>query len=93
LRQAGTAVLQPPGESTAQAAANKKPAFIRHIHVADNTRVEPGPGSLDFAAGFNALKEIGYAGWVEIECRRLSGRPDEVLPRAANFLRRTWNEA
>lgn len=67
--------------------------WIRHIHVAENTRVEPGPGSLDFKPGFRALKEIGYDGWIEVECRRLSGPAGRVLPASVNHLRRHWQEA
>ncbi len=60
---------------------------IGHIHVADNTRKEPGTGSIDFTAGFAALREVGYDGWLALECR-LSGPADEVLPRSVEYLRR-----
>ncbi len=66
---------------------------VRHLHLAGNTRVEPGTGSLDFRPGFQALKAAGYRGWLEIECRSLSGRADEVLPKSADYLRKKWNEA
>lgn len=61
--------------------------WIKHVHVAENTRVEPGVGSLDFVPGFRVLREIGYEGYIVIECRTLSGPPDNVLPDAANYLR------
>ena len=66
---------------------------IRHVHVAENTRVEPGVGSLDFASVFGALRSIGYDDWIEVECRSLSGRPEEVLPCSVNFLRAQWQRA
>lgn len=66
---------------------------VRHLHVAENTRVEPGPGSLNFEPGLGVLKQNGYTGWMEIECRRLSGPADEVLPRSADYLRKKWNAA
>ncbi len=66
---------------------------VRHVHVAENTRVEPGPGTLDFRPGFRGLKQLEYAGWIELECRKLSGPADEVLPRSADYLRTTWTEA
>jgi len=66
---------------------------IRHVHVAENTRVEPGPGTLDLRLGFGALKSAGYAGLLEVECRRLSGPAAEVLPRSARYLRETWAQA
>ena len=68
-------------------------AFICHVHVASNTRAEPGTGPFDFKPGFRALKAAGYAGWLEVECRKLSGPPDEVLPKSADYLRQTWHTA
>jgi sugar phosphate isomerase/epimerase len=43
--------------------------FIRHIHLADNHRYQPGSGHTDFASGFSALKAIGYTGAMAFECR------------------------
>ena len=42
--------------------------WVRHVHLADNTRMEPGSGDLDFAAAFSALKESGFTGWMAYEC-------------------------
>ncbi|MBI3910795.1 MAG: sugar phosphate isomerase/epimerase [Armatimonadetes bacterium] len=61
--------------------------LIGHIHLADNTRLEPGTGMTDFAAGFAALKQIGYTGYMALECG-FSGPADEVLPRSVAYLRR-----
>lgn len=66
---------------------------LRHVHVAENTRVEPGPGSLNLQPGFRALKEIGYRGWIEVECRRLSGTATEVLPKSVDYLTNAWKNA
>lgn len=43
--------------------------FIRHIHLADSHRYQPGSGHTDFESGFSALKEIGYTGAMAFECR------------------------
>ena len=67
--------------------------WIRHVHVAENTRVEPGPGQLDLQPGFRALREAGYQGLVEVECRSLSGPAEVVLPKSAAYLRKEWAEA
>ena len=67
--------------------------WIKQVHVAENTRVEPGPGSLDFKPGFKALKDIGYDGIIEIECRKLSGKPEDVLPRSIEYLISIWESA
>ncbi len=59
---------------------------IGHVHLADNTRKEPGSGDIDFKAIMTALKEIGFGGYMAFECG-LSGRADEVLPRSVAMLR------
>ena len=65
---------------------------IRHVHVAENTRVEPGVGSLDLASVFRGLQQVDYDDWIEVECRKLSGPADTVLPRSVDYLRSLWNE-
>jgi sugar phosphate isomerase/epimerase len=41
---------------------------LGYFHVADNTRRYPGSGTLDFMPVLSALKEIGYGGFVSVEC-------------------------
>jgi sugar phosphate isomerase/epimerase len=65
-------------------------AQLRHVHIADNNRLEPGGGCLDIATSFAALSQIGYAGFVTLECR-LSGPADETLPASARYLRGLWD--
>ncbi len=72
---------------------SKAGKWIKHVHIAENTRVEPGPGSLNFTPGFQTLKEIGYSGFIELECRRLSGPAEEVLPKSVEYLRKLWKQA
>ena len=67
--------------------------WIKHVHVAENTRVEPGPGSLNFTPGFQTLKEMKYGGFIELECRKLSGPPEKVLPKSVEYFRRLWKRA
>jgi sugar phosphate isomerase/epimerase len=59
---------------------------IGHIHLADNTRKEPGTGDIDFQAIFDALKAIGFTGYMAFECG-LSGPAEIVLPRSVASLR------
>jgi len=59
---------------------------IGHVHLADNTRREPGSGDIDFAAILAALREVGFTGHMAFECG-LTGPADEVLPRSVRFLR------
>ena len=41
---------------------------LGYFHVADNTRLYPGSGALDFKRYFSVLDEIGYEGFVSVEC-------------------------
>ena len=75
------------------AALERSGAVVQHVHVAENTRVEPGPGSMDYRPGFRELQRVGYAGLLEVECRYLSGPADAVLPASANYLRSVWNQS
>ncbi len=59
---------------------------IGHVHLADNTRKEPGSGDIDFRAIMQALKDVGFTGYMAFECG-LSGLAEEVLPRSVEFLK------
>lgn len=57
---------------------------VRHLHLADNTRQEPGTGDIDFVAAFRALREIGFDGYMAYECG-VTGETSEE--KAANLAR------
>src|SRR5579871_4787050 len=59
---------------------------IGHVHLADNTRKEPGSGDIDYRVLFRALKEVGFTGYMAFECG-LSGPAEEALPRSVAFLK------
>ncbi|HET7560319.1 MAG TPA: sugar phosphate isomerase/epimerase family protein [Limnochordia bacterium] len=42
--------------------------WIKHVHLADNTRQEPGTGDIDWVAGMQALRAIGFTGYMAYEC-------------------------
>jgi sugar phosphate isomerase/epimerase len=63
-----------------------------YVHVADSNRLQPGRGHLDFKPGFRALKEIGYDGFLAIECR-VEGSYDDAIRDAAALIRREWEAA
>lgn len=65
---------------------------IVYVHVADSNRLQPGFGHLDFGPGFRALKEIGYDGWLTIECR-VSGPYDDAIRATVTHLHALWNAA
>jgi sugar phosphate isomerase/epimerase len=71
---------------------------LGHVHIADNNRLQPGAGCMNFQPTFSALKRIGYAGYVSIECSALGGPlaeqgPEAMLTESARFLREQWNRA
>ena len=43
-------------------------AYLKHMHLADSNRRHPGAGHTDFAPAFEALRAIGYGGWLALEC-------------------------
>jgi sugar phosphate isomerase/epimerase len=51
--------------------------YVTHLHLADNTRHEPGSGDIDFTAAFKALKEIGFSGYLAYECSVFGSNPKE----------------
>jgi sugar phosphate isomerase/epimerase len=65
---------------------------IVYVHVADSNRLQPGRGHLDFQPSFAALKEIGYDGYLGIECR-VDGPYDDAIRESVAFLREQWEEA
>ncbi|MFL5757495.1 MAG: sugar phosphate isomerase/epimerase family protein, partial [Chloroflexota bacterium] len=65
---------------------------LAYLHLADNMRLEPGKGHLDFENVFHGLARRGYDGWASYECN-LSGPAEEVLPLSVAFLRRVIERA
>lgn len=70
--------------------ANHK--WVKYVHIAENTRVEPGKGSMDFGSAFSALNEINYSGYIELESRTLSGKAETVLPESVKFIKSKFLE-
>ena len=40
---------------------------LHHVHISENNRATPGSGHIDFDTNFDALKEVGYDGWMVVE--------------------------
>jgi sugar phosphate isomerase/epimerase len=73
-------------EVSISAAVRQAGSLIAHVHLADSNRLLPGQGHTDFKAGFAALKETGYMGYMALECG-IAGDPLEELPKCAQFLK------
>lgn len=72
--------------------------YLGHVHIADNNRLQPGAGCLDFASSFRSLQALGYDGYVSIECFSpggpvIQGEPESALPETVRFLRAQWERA
>jgi sugar phosphate isomerase/epimerase len=71
---------------------------LGHVHIADNNRLQPGGGYLDFVPTLAALQSIEYGGYVSIECFSpvgplIAGDPNLALPEAVRFLQEQWQRA
>ena len=55
-------------ETDIPAAIRAASKHIAHVHLADNTRMEPGTGDIDLVAALRALHEIGFSGYLAYEC-------------------------
>jgi sugar phosphate isomerase/epimerase len=73
-------------EASPGAALRENGELIRHVHLGDTNRLEPGAGHYDWADTLSALEDIGYSGWMVMECG-LSGRPAQVLPEVSRLLK------
>ena len=60
--------------------------WLRHVHLADSNRKAPGRGHTDFVAGFRALVDVGYDGYLALECG-IDGEREAELRRTVRFLR------
>ena len=60
--------------------------YVAHVHMADNTRLQPGTGDIDWRAGLQALKDINYGGFLAWECG-LAGDRREALRSSVAFVR------
>ena len=60
--------------------------YVRHIHLADSNRATPGHGHTDFAAAFATLEQLGWDGYMALECSA-RGDATEDITRAAKLLR------
>jgi sugar phosphate isomerase/epimerase len=60
--------------------------WIKHVHLADNNRKQPGSGAIHFKANLSALRSVGFKGAMVLECG-LVGSREEVLPRCVSSLK------
>lgn len=59
---------------------------LGHVHVSESNRHQPGTGHVDWAGVLKALADIGYAGYLALECRP-RGDPSDAVASVPRFLR------
>lgn len=62
------------------------------VHVADSNRLQPGLGHTDFGPALQALKQIGFTGYMALECH-LQGEPKAALAATARYMRSLYDQA
>ena len=68
-------------------AIRKAGPHIAHVHLADSNRQLPGYGHTDFKAGFAALRDIGYKGYMALECGNPETDKQAGLKKSADYLK------
>lgn len=66
--------------------------WVRHIHLADTGRLNPGTGSYDYPLFIGHLKGSGYRGLLSAECG-FNGEPIAAMRHSLEFLKRAWHVA
>jgi D-psicose/D-tagatose/L-ribulose 3-epimerase len=75
---------------------------LKHVHTCENDRGTPGSGHIEWHPVFEAIRDIGYDGWLTIESfgsnlpeiaaaaaiwRDLAGTPEEVAFQGVRFIK------
>ena len=61
--------------------------LLGHVHAADNNRLAPGFGNIDFKSVVRELHEVGYDGYLGLECMPAGPDPDLLAERGIRYLR------
>ena len=73
-------------------AINDTADYLGYVHLADSNRYQPGAGHLDFKPGLAALKQIGYDGFMTLECRIIGEDKGQALIESAQYIRDLWEQ-
>jgi len=64
--------------------------YLAHFHANDKNLKGPGFGDVDFYPIANALKEIGYNGYVSVEVFKFDEGPEEIARRSIEYLKKVF---
>lgn len=77
-------------ENEALSTLSEQGDWVRHIHLADTGRLNPGTGSYDYVEFFTHLKRSGYNGLLSSECG-FKGDPLDAMRHSYQFLKNMWS--
>lgn len=78
-------------ETDIYSAIQQTGSLLKHLHLADSTRLQPGYGHIDFKKVFQALKKIQYKDYLSLECM-IKGDADVALPNIVKYLKSSERE-
>ncbi|HEX8235800.1 MAG TPA: sugar phosphate isomerase/epimerase family protein [Abditibacteriaceae bacterium] len=73
-------------ETNSPQALREAGKYVSHLHLADNTRQEPGTGDIDLVAALRVLKEMNFKGYMAYECGITGNTPREKAKNLAKSL-------
>ena len=62
-------------------------SLIRHVHINEMDGRHPGTGSYDFSIPMQALRDIGYGGWLSLEVFKFEPSGEEIARISSQYLR------
>ncbi len=74
-------------EPNIEESLRKSRPYYQHVHLADSNRWAPGFGHIDFKSILYVLEEIGYDGFLSLECFP-KPNPDEAARGGIDFLKK-----
>ena len=70
----------------------KHAPHIRHIHANDDNLYVPGSGGADYPPIIQALKEVGYDGYLSVEVFKFEPDPKTIAPASCHFLKQMLSQ-
>ena len=64
--------------------------FLAHVHVNDPNRLGPGMGDLDHAPIAQALRDVGYDGYVSVEVFDFSPGAETIAAKSLETLKKHY---
>jgi sugar phosphate isomerase/epimerase len=73
------------------AAVRKYAEYLVHVHLNDENKRWPGTGKIDFPPIAQALKDVGYSGYLSLEVMDLNPNPETIAREALTALHKFFD--